>query len=87
MDVKCETNVKPSTIDSASHNDDDDDLDELLKITGSGQQKIQSSACASSANHSSTLSNVAIQSVHPQNAADSTDDIQKWLDDVLVLDS
>lgn len=59
---------------------DDDDLDELLNLTGAKQQTIQSSEFPS-------VERVTIQFDSASTALDSTDDIQKWLDDVLVLDS
>ncbi|KAG4072072.1 hypothetical protein HA402_015571 [Bradysia odoriphaga] len=84
-DVKCEANVKLHNIGHVPQNDDDD-LDELLKITGSGQRKMQSSECSSNINQP-TGGSVTIQSVQGRSTAESTEDIQKWLDDVLILDS
>lgn len=60
---------------------DEDDLDELL--SGTRQFKPQKSK------HSSiTLGNAATTPNQvPRSTLDTTDDIQKWLDDVLILDS
>lgn len=80
MDVKCEANDKPHNIHHLSHNDDDD-LNELLNLTGSGQQSLEYSPTINQPN----VSNVAIEPVVSLSTAESTDDIQKWLDDVLVL--
>ncbi|XP_037037265.1 uncharacterized protein LOC119074969 [Bradysia coprophila] len=82
-DVKCEANVH--NIDHVPQNDDDD-LEELLKITGTGHRKMKISEYSSNINQS-TGSSVTIQSVQARSTAESTDDIQKWLDDVLILDS
>lgn len=84
------SNVEPSVVEvkdcrnavERTTQNDDDDLDELLNLTGSGQQKIHIPKLVSS--DSSAASNSA--TIQPS-SADSTDDIQKWLDDVLILDS
>ncbi len=83
IDRKSEIN-KTETAANLPQNDDDD-LDELLNLTGTGKQKFQSSDIPSS---SSTVSSVGTHRIGEKiTTVDSTDDIQKWLDDVLVLDS
>lgn len=75
-DGKCGLNESQLTVINLPQNDDDD-LDELLNLPGTRQQKMQSSSTASAINCAT------IQ----KSTTDPTDDIQKWLDDVLVLDS
>lgn len=60
---------------------DEDDLDELLNLTGTKQQEIQNPAFPPTTNPSSGVT------IQLGQTADASDDIQKWLDDILVLDS
>lgn len=60
---------------------DEDDLDDLLNLTGPKRHEIQSSALPPTTNPSSGVT------IQLGRTAEATDDIQKWLDDILVLDS
>lgn len=81
MGEKCDIKQTQSAVNLPQK--DEDDLDELLSLPGTIQQGVQSSI------HPSTTSLSSSETVQLGQTSneDSTDDIQKWLDDVLVLDS